>query len=128
MSRRAIAIVSVVCLLGGISFWTLEWTTRSYRLPTYHCEVPIEFDDRDRDDAGRPSTRNSQRFLNSRYYKYMVYHKYGWRNASSEWRGWTKIRSSPIPTNDMENRALADGSRQFHREKESLIHLPDLSN
>ncbi|MDP1797664.1 MAG: hypothetical protein Q8K78_09295 [Planctomycetaceae bacterium] len=123
MSRRAIAIVSVLCLLGSVGFLTLEWTTRRYREPTYHCEVPIEFDDRERDDTGRPSTHNSQRFLKSRYYKYKVYHKYGWWNAGREWQGGTNMKSTPIPTNDMENRALADGCQQFHREKSKLWSL-----
>lgn len=120
MSRRAFAIVVALCLFGGVGFWTLEWMTRSNRLPTYHCDVPAEFDDRERDDTGRPSTRNSQRFLKSRYFKYTVYHKYGWWNAGREWTGGIRMKSTPIPTNDMETQAMADGSRQFHREKTML--------
>lgn len=120
MSRRTFAIVVAFCLFGGVSFGILEWTTRSYRLPTYHCDVPVEFDDRDRDDAGRLSTRDSQRFIRSLYHKYTVYHKYGWWNASREWTGGTKMKSTPVPTNDMEMQAITDGSRQFHREKTML--------
>ncbi len=113
----------LTCGLVVCAILLAEKKSRSWRIPSYHVSIPVEFDV---DDAEGVWKRGEVIHYSSRK-QYLRFHKRGWEIAKNEWvhgHMGNRLVQAASPANE----AMKDGRQQFHREKQPLITLPNLSN